>query len=93
MMTKAKTIDRLEWTRKHSPLLETRDKEKQQEKAQHSELPILTPEDFAFGIQREEDRLYNGDICPKCGKHTLIHSEGCEHCNYCGYDACAWREV
>ena len=80
-MTKAKTIDRLEWTRKHSPLLETHGEEKTQETQQE------------LGIPPDIDTHQTGDICPHCGNHTLIHTEGCEHCNYCGYDACAWREV
>ena len=84
-MTKAKTIDRLELTRRKF--------NRSQQHQDGEELPVLVPEDFAFGIQREEDRQHNGDICPRCGKHTLIHIESCERCTECGYDACAWREV
>ena len=80
-MTKAKTIDRLEWTRKHSPLLETYGKERVPEVARHE-----------ADIQGEENTR-KGDICPNCHQPTLIHIEGCERCPNCGYDACAWREV
>ena len=33
------------------------------------------------------------DKCPKCGQYTLVHESGCEHCNSCGYDACAWNAL
>ena len=80
-MTKAKTIDRLEWTRKHSPLLETYGKERVPEVARHE-----------ADIQGKENTR-KGDICPNCKQPTLIHIEGCERCPNCGYDACAWRDV
>ncbi|MBQ3585219.1 MAG: hypothetical protein II964_00765 [Synergistaceae bacterium] len=44
-------------------------------------------------IIKVENDNHRGDICPRCGKHTLIHTEDCERCTSCGYDACAWSEV
>ena len=35
----------------------------------------------------------HGDICPRCGLHTLRHVEGCERCSACGYDACSWGDL
>ena len=86
-MTKAKTIDRLEWTRKHSPLLETRDKKRMPESEKQLEMARHEAD-----IQCEEN-THKGDICPNCHQPTLIHIEGCERCPNCGYDACAWRDV
>ncbi len=28
------------------------------------------------------------DICPQCHQATLVHQEGCERCNACGYSSC-----
>ena len=81
-MTKAKCIDRLELTRKHSNLLETHNNEKTQESIQH-----------AFDIPQDFHAHNTGNICPRCGKPTLIHEASCERCPECGYDACAWNEV
>ncbi|MBQ3457122.1 MAG: hypothetical protein IJG36_11835 [Synergistaceae bacterium] len=84
-MTKAKTIDRLELTRRkfNRPQLH-QDGEK---------LPAPDTGNFTENVNHEEDMRRDGDICPRCGKHTLIHIESCERCTECGYDACAWRDV
>lgn len=29
-----------------------------------------------------------GDLCPKCGRATLIYEEGCLKCSYCGFNKC-----
>ncbi|MBT9258164.1 MAG: hypothetical protein KM310_00195 [Clostridiales bacterium] len=30
----------------------------------------------------------SGDLCPSCGLQSLVHEEGCVHCNACGYSEC-----
>ena len=76
-MTKAKTIDRLEWTRKRTKLLETRGHEGTQEQ-EHS----------AFDIPPDIDIHRLGNICPNCKQPTLIHQEGCVKCPSCLWTAC-----
>ena len=34
------------------------------------------------------EAVQHGDICPKCGQHTLHFMEGCETCVACGWSAC-----
>lgn len=34
-----------------------------------------------------EETVVVGENCPECGG-TLVHAEGCVHCNSCGYDRC-----
>ena len=38
----------------------------------------------------KNEPVQHGDICPKCGQHTLHHVEGCETCSSCGYSACSY---
>lgn len=33
-------------------------------------------------------RRARADMCPQCGKMTLVREEGCQHCNSCGYSRC-----
>ena len=69
-MRRAKTIDRLELTRRSSKHLQQRDN------------PVPEQQDIPLEAQT------HGDICPKCGQHTLHHVEACETCVACGYSAC-----
>ena len=75
-MSKCKTIDRLALTRQSSRLLNS------------NEAP--TPEaPERFRVEPVKP-VQHGDICPKCGQHTLHHVEGCETCSSCGYSACSY---
>jgi ribonucleoside-diphosphate reductase alpha chain len=33
-------------------------------------------------------RRNTGNLCPQCGSATLVHQEGCKHCEGCGYNEC-----
>ena len=73
-MTKAKTIDRLELTRK---------KFSNSHNASHNEAQIEAQ------VQQEvHEEHYGLSTCPNCEQMTLIHEGGCEHCSNCGWSAC-----
>ena len=43
------------------------------------------------GLESEQPNLLQSkkrDICPSCGRATLIFEEGCTKCLYCGYNKC-----
>ena len=71
-MTKAKTIDRLELTRKKFSWLKDMDKV-----PAANGVDELPPEPEA-----------KGDICPMCGKSALIHESGCVKCLACSWSKC-----
>lgn len=62
-MPKAKTLDRLELTRKKFGLASPSEQTRPEHKQGYS-------------------------VCPNCGRETLIHDGGCEHCESCGYSKC-----
>lgn len=33
-------------------------------------------------------RHQNRDLCPECGRASLVYDEGCTHCFLCGYEKC-----
>lgn len=71
-MTKAKTIDRLELTRKKFSWLKDMDK--------------VPAANGVEDLPPEPD--VKGDICPMCGKSALIHESGCVKCLACSWSKC-----
>lgn len=76
-MPRAKTINRLELTRRTSKFIKDRDT-----------LQPETPQEQ----ETERDPLYTGVECPRCHRYTLRLIEGCKRCP-CGYDACQWGDL
>lgn len=35
------------------------------------------------------EEAHHGNLCPKCGQHTLHFMEGCKTCIACGWTACS----
>lgn len=75
-MARAKTIDRLELTKRSSAYLRNRDKNKEPQSPTISDIP---PDIDIHAL---------GDVCPMCGQHTLIHESGCVKCPSCQWSAC-----
>ena len=75
-MARAKTIDRLELTKRSSAFLRNRNKNKEQQSPTVSDIP---PDIDIHAL---------GDVCPMCGQHTLIHESGCVKCPSCQWSAC-----
>ena len=75
-MPKAKTIDRLELTKRSSAYLRNRDKNKEPQP------PIISD------IPPDIDIHTLGDVCPMCGKSALIHESGCVKCLACSWSKC-----
>lgn len=73
-MTKAKTLDRLELTKRKMAFRENMRNAK-------NVTPAPGAEDFP-----EPDT--SGDVCPMCGHHNLIHESGCVKCTYCSWSKC-----
>lgn len=59
-MPKAKTLDRLELTRKKFARIK----------------PAANPHKQGYSK------------CPECGRYSLVHEGGCEHCTSCSYSKC-----
>lgn len=80
-MAKAKTIDRLELTRRNSSYIRNR--------GNHGNPAEEIP---AQEAPTNSEHTQHGDKCPKCGEYTLHHVEGCDTCMSCGYSHCsiAW---
>ncbi|MBR1437847.1 MAG: hypothetical protein IJ587_04855, partial [Synergistaceae bacterium] len=76
LMARAKTIDRLELTKRSSAFLRNRNKNKEQQSPTVSDIP---PDIDIHAL---------GDVCPMCGQHTLIHESGCVKCPSCSWSAC-----
>ena len=72
-MTKAKTINRLELTRRKFS-------------RSSSSNGVDTPYEGVSELPPEPD--IHGDVCPNCGRHTLIHESGCVKCLSCSWSAC-----
>ena len=72
-MTKAKTINRLELTRKKFGQKMYGDSS-----AHFGEANEM--------IKPQHRQGYS--TCPNCGQETLIHEDGCMHCKSCGWSAC-----
>ena len=80
-MSKAKTIDRVELTRrKFNP------------NAQPVRPPEYTKENSPFlqmraEMLKEHPELDDGNFCPSCGGE-LVRYEGCYRCKKCGWSKC-----
>lgn len=72
-MTKAKSIDRLELTRRNFG-----------QKMYGDSYYPKTPEHYSKTLEHREGY----STCPNCGQETLIHEDGCMHCRSCGWSAC-----
>ena len=72
-MTKAKTIDRLELTKR---------------KFSNSHNETQTEVQVQQVQQEQHEEHYGLSTCPNCEQMTLIHEGGCEHCSNCGWSAC-----
>ena len=73
-MSKAKTIDRLELTRKKF--------------AKQLGLDDSASEAKHEAPKEEHEEHYGVSSCPMCGQMTLIHEGGCSRCPSCGWSAC-----
>ena len=73
-MAKAKTLDRLELTRRKF----AHAKEHSENTTPHKTLSEIT------GLPP----LSNLTVCPECGSESVIHESGCERCLTCGWSAC-----
>ena len=74
-MTKAKTLDRLELTRRKMAFRENMRNAK-------NVTPVPGVEDLP------PEKEIHGNICPECGHHNLIHESGCVKCTYCSWSKC-----
>lgn len=72
-MGKAKTIDRLELTKR---------------KFSNTQNEAQTEVQEQQGQQEVHEEHYGLSTCPNCEQLTLIHEGGCEHCSNCGWSAC-----
>ena len=102
-MSKAQTIDRLEYTRRRfakqlgldEPQHETKKTAKQVAEELYEEL-IAKPRraewcvyDDAPVETHEVQKVEHGlEICPNCGSRALKRDGGCESCLSCGWSAC-----
>lgn len=73
-MTKAKTLDRIELTRRKMAF---------QEMIKHADEVTA-----AHGAEEHQEQRLHGDICPFCGRNTLIHESGCVKCIACHWSKC-----
>ena len=73
-MTKAKTIDRLELTRRKMAFNEA--------KKHAADTPAYP------GAEETMEHVLHGDLCPVCGRNTLIHESGCVKCFACNWSKC-----
>ncbi len=71
---KAKPLDRVELTRRKMAFKEAM-------KHAH-EVPA------APGAEEHQEPEIIGDICPFCGRNTLVHESGCVKCIACGWSKC-----
>ena len=79
VMTKAKTIDRLELTRLKMAF-------KANLKAAVSNVSLSNS---AYpGAEETMEHVLHGDLCPVCGRNTLIHESGCVKCFACNWSKC-----
>ena len=99
-MSKAQTIDRLEYTRRRfakqlgldEPQHETKKTAKQVAEELHEEL-IAKPRRAEWGVydepQRNSQQVEHGlGICPHCGSRALRRDGCCESCLSCSWSAC-----
>lgn len=51
-----------------------------------AEEPVAVPQEPR--VDREEPVPPDPDLCPQCGAGSLVHEEGCAHCESCGWSRC-----
>ena len=73
-MMKAKTLDRLELTRRKMAFREAM--------KNANEVPAYP------GAEETQEQELHGDLCPVCGRNTLIHESGCVKCFACNWSKC-----
>jgi ribonucleoside-diphosphate reductase alpha chain len=44
---------------------------------------------YVVGSNVEDTPQLNGELCSKCGKHTVLKIEGCSVCSTCGDSRCS----
>lgn len=76
-MGKAKTIDRLELTKRKFSNIQKESQNETQTESQEQRVQ-----------QEVHEEHYGLSTCPNCEQMTLIHEGGCEHCTNCGWSAC-----
>ncbi len=84
-MPRAKSIDRLELTRKKFGAKMYGDKPDTKSVGEQ----IIDGLKEAIEAERANNQHREGySTCPNCGQETLIHEDGCMHCKSCGWSAC-----
>ena len=92
-MTKAKPIDRLELTRRkmearkaqiqgHGLMAEVTKDNVKAWQDYFSDTPAYP------GAEETMEQVLHGDLCPVCGRNTLIHESGCVKCFACNWSKC-----
>ena len=71
-MTKAKPLDRLELTRRKF----------------HMNVNNFDDVPAYPGAEDTQEQELHGDLCPVCGRNTLIHESGCVKCFACNWSKC-----
>ncbi len=89
-MPKAKSLDRLELTRRKMAGKGEIEKDFALREIKFAVTKSSQTQDITpFNTYQLAGKLeQHFDKCPSCGEMALVHEGGCEHCLNCGHDAC-----